>query len=331
MTSGRKRGGGARGGERGRGGRERRGSKSGRGGARENTRRDGFLAAHARARARVYPIRRRDARGSAGDGGGGAPSRLTTTGSATAARVMTRASGARARDGRGAAEPEPPAGLRRRSGARGRAVAGQRSRRRRGCGATARGRGGLGDRERRPRGGRERARGAPESGHGHGVCGGRCVRASSANDSARRGTFTARERRGRAQFTGRLWTARGARRRKMNGAPPRGASSYGEIRRPCDPSVRRARRDGAAEDHALRRCVRARASRTRARIPDRDRPNDPTRGSDRSIPSPPNPPVVGIPLPTNDRPCPLPLSPQAGSTSKSPRRCSTPRSCPSAT
>ena len=144
------------------------------------------------------------------------------------------------------------------------------------------------------------------------VCaGGRCVRASSANDSARRGTFTARERRGRAQFTGRLWTARGARRRKMNGAPPRGASSFGEIRRPCDPSVRRARRDGAAEDHALRRCVRARASRTRARIPDRDRPNDPTRGSDRSIPSPPSRPSSASPSRRTTDPAPPQPSPLA--------------------
>lgn len=34
-----------------------------------------------------------------------------------------------------------------------------------------------------------------------------------------RGTFTARERRGRAQFTGRLWTARGARRKKNEWSP----------------------------------------------------------------------------------------------------------------
>ena len=140
-----------------------------------------------------------------------------------------------------------------------------------------------------------------------------------------RGTFTARERRGRAQFTGRLWTARGARRKKNEWSPPRGASSHGEIRRPCDPSVRRARRDGAAEDHALRRCVRARASRTRARIPDRDRPNDPTRGSDRSIPSPPIPPVVGIPLPTNDRPRPPPFPSRPRRARRASHRGGTPR------
>ena len=107
--------------------------------------------------------------------------------------------------------------------------------------------------------------------------------------------------------------------------PPRGASSHGEIRRPCDPSVRRARRDGAAEDHALRRCVRARASRTRARIPDRDRPNDPTRGSDRSIPSPPIPPVVGIPLPTNDRPRPPPFPSRPRRARRASHRGGTPR------
>lgn len=138
------------------------------------------------------------------------------------------------------------------------------------------------------------------------VCaGGRCVRASSANDSARPGHFyRARATWPRAVHGAFVDGARRASEEKWSGGPPRGASSHGEIRRPCDPSVRRARRDGAAEDHALRRCVRARASRTRARIPDRDRPNDPTRGSDRSIPSPPIPPVVGIPLPTNDRPRP---------------------------
>ena len=238
------------------------------------------------------------------------PSRLTTTGSATAARVMTPREAARARAGR-ARRAKPPASLRRRAGREGErwrsaieAATGVR-----GDGAG----GGWTDASAGCAG--ARTRGGARERTWPWCAGGRCVRASSANDSARRHARKGATR--PCAVHGALADERGARRKRtlFREAPP-----PGEIRRPCDPSVRRA---------ARWRSRRPRSTSVRARAPP-----EPARGSpiaiDRTTRRGDPTGRSLLPQPARRRhPDERPTSPPFPSRPRrarrvSPRRCSTP-------